>query len=185
MPPSNGCSPARPGSRTVSTTGAAGSSGTRRLGQEPHDGLSRAEDALGARAAEVQDVIVTDRKDLQRQLSETAGLIGETVKVGKSILDVKKLLAKKGPAIVFATIQKYVDRALKKIGPDEELGDLGLLDDNEAVLVMVDEAHRSHSNSLHAALAPGAAKLRAHRLHRDAHHHGRQEAYARNLRRVH
>lgn len=43
-------------------------------------------------------VIVTDRKDLERQLSDTAGLIGETVKVGKSIRDVKRLLAKKGSA---------------------------------------------------------------------------------------
>jgi type I restriction enzyme R subunit len=107
-------------------------------------------------------VIVTDRKDLQRQLSETAGLIGETVKVGKSIRDVKRLLAKKGPEIVFATIQKYVDRDLEKLGPDEELGDLGLLNDDEAILVMVDEAHRSHSSALHAALLqalPNCARI--------------------------
>jgi type I restriction enzyme R subunit len=107
-------------------------------------------------------VIVTDRKDLQRQLSETAGLIGETVKVGKSIRDVKKLLAKKGPEIVFATIQKYVDRDLEKLGPDDELGDLGLLNDDEAILVMVDEAHRSHSSALHAALLqalPNCARI--------------------------
>ncbi len=107
-------------------------------------------------------VIVTDRKDLQRQLSETAGLIGETVKVGKSIRDVKKLLAKKGPEIVFATIQKHVDRDLEKLGPDDELGDLGLLNDDEAILVMVDEAHRSHGSALHAALLqalPNCARI--------------------------
>ena len=107
-------------------------------------------------------VIVTDRKDLQRQLSETAGLIGETVKVGKSIRDVKKLLAKKGPDIVFATIQKYVDRDLERLGPDEELGDLGLLNDDEAILVLVDEAHRSHGSTLHAALQqalPNCARI--------------------------
>lgn len=107
-------------------------------------------------------VIVTDRKDLQRQLSETAGLIGETVKVGKSIRDVKKLLAKKGPEIVFATIQKYVDRDLEKLGPDEDLGDVGLLNDDEAILVMVDEAHRSHGSALHAALLqalPNCARI--------------------------
>jgi type I restriction enzyme R subunit len=100
-------------------------------------------------------VIVTDRKDLQRQLSETAGLIGETVKVGRSIGDVKRLLRRPGPEIVFATIQKYVDRDLEKLGPDDEVGDLGQLNDDEAILVMVDEAHRSHSSALHAGLLQG------------------------------
>ena len=66
-------------------------------------------------------VIITDRIDLQDQLSETAGLIGETVRVGKNIGDVKRLLRKKGPEIVFATIQKYVDRDLEKLGPDDAL----------------------------------------------------------------
>jgi type I restriction enzyme R subunit len=94
--------------------------------------------------------------------SETAGLIGETVKVGKSIREVKRLLAKKGPEIVFATIQKYVDRDLEMLGPDEALGDVGLRNDDEAILVMVDEAHRSHSSALHAALLqalPNCARI--------------------------
>ncbi len=107
-------------------------------------------------------VIVTDRKDLQKQLSETATLIGETVKVGKSVGDVKRLLKKKGPEIVFATIQKYMDRELENLGPDDELSDLGLLNDDEAILVMVDEAHRSHSSALHANLLqalPNCARI--------------------------
>ncbi len=107
-------------------------------------------------------VIVTDRNDLQRQLSATAGLIGESVRVAKNIGEVKKLLKKKGPEIVFATIQKYVDRNLDKLGPDEEVGDIGLLNDDESILVMVDEAHRSHSNALHAKLLqalPNCARI--------------------------
>ncbi|MFP2904761.1 type I restriction endonuclease subunit R [Pyxidicoccus sp. 3LFB2] len=107
-------------------------------------------------------VIVTDRKDLQKQLSETATLIGETVKVGKSISDVKRLLEKKGPEIVFATIQKYVDRELESLGPDDEHSGLGLRNDDEAILVIVDEAHRSHSSALHANLLqalPNCARI--------------------------
>lgn len=107
-------------------------------------------------------VVITDRKDLQRQLSETAALIGETVKVGKSIGNVKQLLRRPGPEIVFATIQKYVDRDLDALGPDDELGDLGLLNDDESILVMVDEAHRSHSSALHANLLqalPNCARI--------------------------
>ena len=52
-------------------------------------------------------VVVTDRTDLQRQLSETAALTGETVDVGKSVAKVKELLARPGPGLVFAMIQKY------------------------------------------------------------------------------
>lgn len=107
-------------------------------------------------------VIVTDRKDLQRQLSATAGLIGETVKVAKRISGVKTLLAKKGPEIVFATIQKYANRDLEELGPDDELGDVGMLNDDESILVMVDEAHRSHGSALHAALLqalPNCARI--------------------------
>jgi type I restriction enzyme R subunit len=107
-------------------------------------------------------VIVTDRKDLEDQLSGTAKLIGETPKIGKSIADVKRLLRKKGPEIVFATIQKYVDRDLDKLGPDDAVGDLGLLNDDESILVMVDEAHRSHGSALHASLLqalPNCARI--------------------------
>jgi type I restriction enzyme R subunit len=107
-------------------------------------------------------VLVTDRKDLQKQLAETATLTGETVLVGKSIGDVKRLLRKKGPEIVFATIQKYVDRDLDALGPGDALGDLGVLNEDETILVMVDEAHRSHNSALHASLLqalPNCARI--------------------------
>src|SRR5262249_39605792 len=55
-------------------------------------------------------VLVTDRKDLQKQLSDTAALTGETVRVARSVEKVKQLLAEKGPALIFATIQKYAER---------------------------------------------------------------------------
>ncbi len=107
-------------------------------------------------------VFVTDRKDLQTQLSETAALIGDTVHVGKNIGDVKRLLRRTGPEIVFATIQKSIDRDLEKLRPSDDVGDLGLLNDDESILVIVDEAHRSHSNKLHAALMqalPNSARI--------------------------
>jgi type I restriction enzyme R subunit len=107
-------------------------------------------------------VIVTDRKDLQKQLSETAALVGETVKIGKGIKDVERLLRRQGPEIVFATIQKYVDRELDARGPDDEVEDLGVLNDDESILVLVDEAHRSHGSALHARLLqalPNCARI--------------------------
>jgi len=107
-------------------------------------------------------VVITDRKDLERQLSETAALTGETVRRARRVREVKSELSKKGPGVVFAMIQKMQDRDLDQLSPDEEVGDLGLLNDDASILVMVDEAHRSHSNGLHANLLqalPNCARI--------------------------
>jgi type I restriction enzyme R subunit len=114
-------------------------------------------------------VAVTDRTDLQRQLTDTAALTGETVEVGKSVTKVKDLLARPGPGLIFAMIQKYreVDADLAgeakgtKIS-SEEKEPFGLLNESDAIVVLVDEAHRSHSNNLHANLLsalPNCARI--------------------------
>ncbi len=107
-------------------------------------------------------VVITDRIDLERQLSNTAELVGETVRIGKSIGHVKNLLRAKGPGLVFAMIQKYVDRDIDALGPEDDVGDIGLLNDDDSILVLVDEAHRSHSSALHANLLqalPNCARI--------------------------
>jgi type I restriction enzyme R subunit len=140
-------------------------------------------------------VIVTDRKDLQRQLSDTAALTGETVQVGHSVEEVKALLARQGPGLVFAMIQKYQERDLEDearaypVREDVREGfpraaerggvvdldsrrtgrrgaaearDLGVLNEDEAILLLVDEAHRSHTNTFHANLLkalPNCARI--------------------------
>src|SRR5207247_2543541 len=122
-------------------------------------------------------VVVTDRKDLQKQLSTTAELTGETVKVAKKIARLKELLTEKGPGLVFAMIQKYQERegdaltgesakalmtpaSAGQISNHEEgikdsraeLGEFPVLNEDESILVMIDEAHRSHASALHANL---------------------------------
>ena len=57
-------------------------------------------------------VLITDRKDLQKQLSDTAALTGESVRVARSVEHVKELLAERRPGLIFATIQKYAERDL-------------------------------------------------------------------------
>ena len=114
-------------------------------------------------------VAVTDRTDLQRQLSDTAALTGETVDVGKSVAKVKELLARPGQGLVFAMIQKYreVDADLAGEASDakstsEDKEPFGLLNDSDAIVVLVDEAHRSHSSNLHANLLsalPNCARI--------------------------
>ncbi|MBE0507160.1 MAG: type I restriction endonuclease subunit R, partial [Marinospirillum sp.] len=93
-------------------------------------------------------VVVTDRNDLQKQLSATATLSGETVQVAKNSKALKNILRQDGPGLVFAMIQKYRDEASK-------LGDYEQLNTSEDILVMVDEAHRTQGASLHANLLAG------------------------------
>jgi type I restriction enzyme R subunit len=114
-------------------------------------------------------VAVTDRTDLQRQLSDTAALTGETVEVGRSVAEVKNLLARPGPGLVFAMIQKYREVDADLAGESkgikrslEEREPFGLLNESDAIVVLVDEAHRSHSNNLHANLLsalPNCARI--------------------------
>ena len=114
-------------------------------------------------------VAVTDRTDLQRQLSETAALTGESVDVGKSVAKVKELLARPGPGLVFAMIQKYRDPDSDLTGEAGGAGSgsadkepFGLLNESDAIVVLVDEAHRSHSSTLHSNLLsalPNCARI--------------------------
>ncbi|MBV6860402.1 type I restriction endonuclease subunit R [Xanthomonas euvesicatoria] len=123
-------------------------------------------------------VVVTDRKDLQGQLSVTATLTGETVEVANSTSDLKALARRKGPGLVFVTIQKYRDGDTANDAPlkAEDLPAAGhavkearalygkaeaaaehfeVLNDDEAILVLVDEAHRTQAGDLHANLLAG------------------------------
>lgn len=96
-------------------------------------------------------IAITDRKDLQKQLSETAELSGETVQVARSSDDLKDILRESGPGLVFAMIQKYRGEAgidLDEIAALEKIK----LNDSNQILVLVDEAHRSHTNTLHTYL---------------------------------
>ncbi len=104
-------------------------------------------------------VVVTDRKDLQKQLSDTAALAGETVQIGRGVRQVKALLAEKGPGVVFAMVQMYTERDVPIASAAEEFP---LLNDDESILVLVDEAHRGHTSLLQANLLkalPNAARI--------------------------
>lgn len=112
-------------------------------------------------------VVVTDRTDLEKQLAKTAKLSGEDVKRARRTSKLKTVLAEKGPALVFAMIQKYRDSDVA--GPtaagmagDEKPEALGVLNTDETIVILVDEAHRSQTSTLHAnlmAALPNAAKI--------------------------
>ncbi len=131
-------------------------------------------------------VIVTDRRDLQKQLADTATLTGENLtiikakrrgaKVVPSNQVLQAVLSQPGKDLVFAMIQKYRGEL---IDPDVDVDDaegeedddarpsgntepLPELNPSEEILVLVDEAHRSHTNTAHAnlmAALPNCAKI--------------------------
>jgi type I restriction enzyme R subunit len=114
-------------------------------------------------------VVVTDRTDLEDQLSGTAALTGESVEIATSAEALRNLLRRKGPGLLFGMIQKQRggDAAGEPPLKREDLPKLvarepapasyapEVLNDDESILVLVDEAHRSQAGDLQAALQVG------------------------------
>ncbi|SDM31451.1 type I restriction enzyme, R subunit [Franzmannia pantelleriensis] len=89
-------------------------------------------------------VVITDRKDLQAQLSATAELTGESVEKAGNTAQLKKLLAREGPGLVFGTIQKYRD---PDADDEDEAGETYVRDDNGLDSGRRDAAERGTSAS--------------------------------------
>lgn len=99
-------------------------------------------------------VFVTDRTQLEQQLSETSQTIGFTVHVADSIKRLKKLLRADTSDLVMAMIHKFRETDLAETFPQ--------LNASSSILVMTDEAHRSQYRLLGANLdrgLPNAAKI--------------------------
>jgi type I restriction enzyme, R subunit len=92
-------------------------------------------------------VFVTDRTQLENQLSETSQSIGFSVKEADSIKALKELLATDSSDLVMAMIHKFREVDLKETFPE--------LNASPHILVMTDEAHRSQYSMLGANLDKG------------------------------
>lgn len=102
---------------------------------------------------------VTDRTSLEHQLSGTAELAGEPVRIAESTAQLKSLLSEDGADLVFAMIQKFQDPETGEVEMEETFDELN---DSEDIVVLVDEAHRTHTNTLHQNLRyalPNAARI--------------------------
>ncbi|WP_435105331.1 type I restriction endonuclease subunit R [Nocardiopsis synnemataformans] len=121
-------------------------------------------------------VVVTDRTQLQEQLSATMALTGESSRTIARVEELVPTLSVPGKALYFAMIHKYQDggadtddtdesqegaesiedsepeREEKKGGKKEIVPQLDVVDDSADILVLVDEAHRSQGSQLHANL---------------------------------
>ncbi len=99
-------------------------------------------------------VFVTDRTQLQDQLSNTSQSIGQTVKLADSIAKLKELIRNDSPDLVMAMMQKFQERDLQEIFPE--------LNPSPHILLMIDEAHRTQYQLLGANLdraLPNAARI--------------------------
>jgi type I restriction enzyme R subunit len=99
-------------------------------------------------------VYITDRKDLQEQLSKTATQIGVDFNVAINIRSLKALIRNDVPDIVMGMVHKFRESDLKT--------DMGELNRSSKILVMIDEAHRTQYKILGANLTkamPNAVKI--------------------------
>jgi type I restriction enzyme R subunit len=99
-------------------------------------------------------VFVTDRTQLEDQLSETSQSIGFSVKITDSIKRLKELLASDSSDLVMAMIHKFREVDLRETFPE--------LNPSPHILVMTDEAHRSQYSLLGANLdkaIPNSARI--------------------------
>ena len=107
-----------------------------------------------AQLANWKVVFVTDRTQLEDQLSETSQSIGFTVKTANRISELKDLLRADTSDLVMAMIHKFQEADLNETFPQ--------LNDSPNILVMTDEAHRSQYKKLGANLdraIPNATKI--------------------------
>ena len=107
-----------------------------------------------AQLANWKVVFVTDRTQLEDQLSETSQSIGFTIKTANSIRQLKDLLRADTSDLVMAMIHKFREAELTETFPQ--------LNNSPNILVMTDEAHRSQYKMLGANLdkgIPNAAKI--------------------------
>ncbi len=91
-------------------------------------------------------VFVTDRTDLEEQLTGTSGTIGFTVKVANKIRELKNLIPGEAADLIMAMIHKFQDKK------DINYGILDEMNASDRILVMTDEAHRTQYSVLAANL---------------------------------
>lgn len=85
-------------------------------------------------------VFITDRTQLETQLSGTGAGVGYTINVADSIAQLKDLLRTDSSDLVMAMIHKFQERDLSQTFPE--------LNPSSNILIMTDEAHRSQYSQL-------------------------------------
>lgn len=99
-------------------------------------------------------VVLTDRKDLDDQLfaqfAQATDLLRETPEQADSRAHMQELLRRKSGGVVFTTIQKFL---LEKTDETHHRERYPTLSERHNIIVLADEAHRSHYNFTQTGLA--------------------------------
>ena len=101
-------------------------------------------------------MFMTDRIDLEKQLGKTAELTGETVTYIQSTNDLREKLCNNASNLNMVMVHKfgeadngqapeYLEKALD-LPPRHE--NFGIVNPSERIVIMIDEAHRSHNEDL-------------------------------------
>ena len=99
-------------------------------------------------------VFITDRTNLQKQLTKTGDKIGFPINVAKKISKLKELVKTNNSDLIMAMIHKFQERDLDEVFP--------ILNKSPNILVMADEAHRTQYSKLGANFnkaLPNAAQI--------------------------
>ena len=174
----------RQASRHRGGHGESASSGTRRVRQEPDDGvLCRAASMLHPEMENPTLVVLTDRNDLDDQLFGTFSRCHELLRQkpvqAETATHLRKLLEGRLRRRRLHDIQKFF--------PEEKGDKYPLLSDRRNIVVIADEAHRSQYDFIDGFarhMRDALPERIFHRLHRNADRDGRQE-HAGGVRRLH
>ncbi|MEI6234470.1 MAG: HsdR family type I site-specific deoxyribonuclease [Planctomycetota bacterium] len=105
-------------------------------------------------------LMVNDRSDLERQLTDTAKLTGETVTVIESTADLKTRLATPSSNLNMVMVHKFRDSTgtpvsayLAKALKVPVFDAFGVVSTSERILVMIDEAHRTQGSDPEGSLS--------------------------------
>ncbi|ARZ67734.1 type I deoxyribonuclease HsdR [Streptomyces albireticuli] len=106
-------------------------------------------------------VVVTDRLDLEKQIRESLAATGETVHRARTVTGARKQLAVDVPDVVLVMIQKARKDDTADDGREESLGHRPgeelhvhnlVVNDSSDIVLLIDEAHRSHATWQHTRL---------------------------------
>ena len=103
-------------------------------------------------------VLVNDRRDLERQLTRTATLIGGKVNVVSDTEELRKHLGTEASDINMVMVHKFNERsealplkvaeALESYSAPPSGKSFGIVNKSDRILLMIDEAHRTQSSDL-------------------------------------
>ncbi|UEL47219.1 type I restriction endonuclease subunit R [Terrisporobacter hibernicus] len=104
-------------------------------------------------------LMVNDRTDLEEQLAQTAKLTGETIDIVENSRELKSKLSTNSSNVALVMMHKFGD---KRVNQDDEetlislglqkedvlphIEALGVINDSDRILILIDESHRTQNN---------------------------------------